>query len=130
MERSDLAEERISVEVAYALPQRQRIIELQVPRGCTAFEAVQQSGITLEFPDIDPDTAAMGIFGKPLDGKLLPPPKDYQLREKDRVEIYRPLLIDPKAARLARAAKAKENKASDGGAGENGAGEDSASEAG
>lgn len=106
-----VAEQELRVEVAYALPQRQRIIELHVKSGCTAWEAVQQSGITLEFPDIDLETADMGIFSKPLDGKLLPLPKDYRLKAKDRVEIYRPLLIDPKAARLARAARAKENRA-------------------
>jgi hypothetical protein len=109
MEKNEQGAERIKVEVAYALPQRQRIIELQVPRGATAFDAVQQSGITLEFPEIDPETADMGIFAKNLDGKTLPLPKEYQLKAKDRVEIYRPLQADPKAARQARAAKAKEN---------------------
>ncbi len=104
------AEPELRVEVAYALPQRQRIIELHVKSGCTAWEAVQQSGITLEFPDIDLESADMGIFAKPLDGKLLPLPKEYRLKARDRVEIYRPLLIDPKAARLARAARAKENR--------------------
>lgn len=104
----------IRVEVAYALPERQRIIALQVPEGCTAYEAVQKSGITLEFPAIDPDSADMGIFAKNLDGKVLPLPKDYVLREKDRVEIYRPLIADPKAARQARAARVKESRAQDG----------------
>lgn len=106
-------QDRIRVEVAYALPQRQRIIELQVTPGCTAFDAVQQSGITLEFPEIDPETADMGIFAKSLDGKTLPLPKEYQLKPMDRVEIYRPLLVDPKAARLARAAKVREEAGSE-----------------
>ena len=101
-------QDTIRVEVAYALPRRQRIIELQVAPGCTAFEAVERSGITLEFPEIDPETADMGIFAKSLDGKTLPLPKEYQLKPMDRVEIYRPLLIDPKAARAARAAKVRE----------------------
>lgn len=103
--------EHIPVEVAYALPERQRIIALQVAVGCTAFEAVLQSGIVREFPEIDPDSADMGIFSKNLDGKLLPTPKEYQLKPRDRVEIYRPLIIDPKAARQERAAKAKEKRA-------------------
>jgi putative ubiquitin-RnfH superfamily antitoxin RatB of RatAB toxin-antitoxin module len=100
----------IDVEVAYALPQRQRIIGLQVPEGCTAFEAVQRSGITLEFPDIDPETADMGIFSKSMDGKVLPLPKEYRLKARDRIEIYRPLIADPKAARQARATRVKEER--------------------
>jgi len=103
----------IPVEVAYALPERQRIITLQVPVGCTAYEAVQKSGITLEFPAIDPDTADMGIFGRNLDDKVLPSPKEYVLRERDRVEIYRPLIADPKAVRQARAARVREGRGQD-----------------
>ena len=96
-----------SVEVAYALPERQRIIEVEVAAGATALEAVRQSGIAREFPEIDLATASMGLFAKALDGKTLPLPQDYALKARDRVEIYRPLLIDPKAARQARAAKLK-----------------------
>jgi uncharacterized protein len=99
-------ETSITVEVAYATPQRQCIVEVTVPHGTSALDAVLQSGIARQFPDIDPHTASMGIFSKPLDGKALPLPQDYQLKARDRVEIYRPLLIDPKEARLARAAKA------------------------
>ena len=102
--------EQITVEVAYAQPQRQRIISLQVPEGSTALEAVKRSGIVRDFPEIDPDTADMGIFSKNMDGKALPLPADYQLKEKDRVEIYRPLLADPKEVRAKRAAKAKADK--------------------
>ncbi len=105
MEKND---ERIKVEVAYALPQRQGLIEVQVAPGASAFEAVQLSGITREFPEIDPETASMGIFSQALDGKILPLPKEYRVKPGDRVEIYRRLLLDPKAARQARAAKAKE----------------------
>jgi putative ubiquitin-RnfH superfamily antitoxin RatB of RatAB toxin-antitoxin module len=106
----DLAEALLPVEVAYALPQRQLIKALKVKQGCTALAAVKQSGIALEFPDIDPDTADMGIFSKSLDGKVLPLPAEYVLKAGDRVEIYRPLLADPKVARLQRAARARENK--------------------
>lgn len=108
MEKIDMPGQRIRVEVAYALPQRQRIIEVQVSPGTTALDAVLQSGITLEFPEIDPASASMGIFSRALDGKTLPLPQEYRLKERDRVEIYRPLVADPKAARQARAAKAKE----------------------
>lgn len=100
----------IEVEVVYALPQRQRLVTLQVPPGTTALEAVRLSHIAQEFPEIDLDTAAMGIFSKPLDGKNLPLPQDYRLAPRDRVEIYRPLLLDPKEARLARAANVKARK--------------------
>lgn len=106
----DTGPEQITVEVAFALAERQRIIVLQVPRGCTAREAARLSGITREFPDIDLDNADMGIFGKNLDGKLLPLPEAYALNPRERVEIYRPLLVDPKAARQARAAKVKDAK--------------------
>src|SRR5688572_8048725 len=82
----------LTVEVAYALPDRQLIKTLQVTTGCSALEAVRQSGITRDFPEINPDTADMGIFSKALDGKTLPLPQDYVLKEGDRVEIYRPLL--------------------------------------
>lgn len=105
------ARRMIRVEVAYALPDRQEIIALDVEQGCTAMEAARRSGITRHFPEIKLDEAAMGIFSKALDGKALPLPQDYPLEEWDRVEIYRPLLIDPKQARLARAEKAKKRVA-------------------
>jgi putative ubiquitin-RnfH superfamily antitoxin RatB of RatAB toxin-antitoxin module len=100
----------IPVEVAYALPERQRLIKLQVPLGCTALEAVRLSQIAREFPGLDIDSADMGIFAKNLDGKLLPTPEQYVLKPRDRVEIYRPLQADPKAARAQRAARVKEAK--------------------
>lgn len=109
------SEVMISVEVAYATPQRQRLIEVRVAQGTSAFDAVLQSGIAQEFPELDLASASMGIFAKPLDGKALPLPRDYTLKPRDRVEIYRPLLIDPKAARLARAAKVKAAKKAAGG---------------
>lgn len=98
----------ITVEVAFALPERQLIKALRVAPGCTALAAVKQSGIVQEFPGIDPDTAHMGIFAKNLDGKTLPLPQDYVLKAGDRIEIYRPLQADPKVARAQRAAKARQ----------------------
>lgn len=100
----------IKVEVAYALAERQKIIELMVEDNCTAFEAVKLSEITIHFPEIDLEAAEMGIFSKRLDGKVLPLPKAYKLQGGDRVEIYRPLLIDPKESRILRAQKAREKK--------------------
>jgi putative ubiquitin-RnfH superfamily antitoxin RatB of RatAB toxin-antitoxin module len=107
MALNNSAGELLKVEVAYALPERQRIVALEVRAGCTAYEAVLRSGIVKDFPEIDPEHADMGIFSRNLDGKALPLPKDYQLKEGDRVEIYRPLLLDPKQARLLRAARMK-----------------------
>lgn len=99
----DKAAATIPVEVAYATPKKQRIVALDVPLGTTAYEAVIASNITREFPGIDPESAPMGIFSRLLDGKGRPTPREYVLQEWDRVEIYRPLLIDPKQARLQRA---------------------------
>lgn len=90
----------INVEVAYARPDRQKIIELKVEKGTTALAAVKLSGIVAVFPEIDPETSNMGIFGK-----AVKQPSSHELRDGDRVEIYRPLKIDPKQARLNRAKK-------------------------
>ena len=107
---NDTTAERIPVEVAYATPQKQSIIALEVARGTTAYEAVVSSGIGSEYPEIDVENDAMGIFSLLMDGKRLPLPKEYILEAKDRIEIYRPLIIDPKKARLERAEKRKEAK--------------------
>ncbi|QIB66275.1 RnfH family protein [Kineobactrum salinum] len=90
----------INVEVAYALPERQAIVPLQVVPGTTALEAARRSGITERFAGIVLEDARLGIFGK-----VVAP--DQVLREGDRVEIYRPLIADPKEVRKARAAKVK-----------------------
>jgi hypothetical protein len=92
---------QIQVEVAYATPEKQRIIALDVDEGCTVFQAAEQSGICNEFPEIDLTEVKMGIFGKAVRN-----PSDEALKPADRVEIYRPLIIDPKVARANRAAKA------------------------
>lgn len=94
----------IGVEVAYALPDKQAIIALEVASGTTVLEAARQSGVTEQFEGIDLDNARYGIFGK------LVAPKQV-LREGDRVEIYRPLIADPKEVRKERAARAKERRA-------------------
>lgn len=99
------ADSLIDVEVAYALPDKQKIIALQVSEGTTAQEAAEQSGIVSEFGGIDLDSAKMGVFGKAVKPSQV-------LLAGDRVEIYRPLEIDPKESRKERAAKAKNNKTS------------------
>ncbi len=82
----------IAVEVAYALPDRQVLLTIQVPAGTTAQQAVVQSNIASHFADLHPETADLGVFGKAV-------PADHVLQAGDRVEIYRPLLADPKEVR-------------------------------
>lgn len=91
---------KIQVEVAFAAPDKQSILKLSVVEGTSVFDAAVASGIDSIYPEIDFSSADMGIFGK-----TVKKPKEQALREGDRVEIYRPLLIDPKQARLNRAAK-------------------------
>lgn len=97
----------ITVEVAYALPDQQKIIELLVEPGTTAFQAAERSGIVSVFPEIDLENAKMGIFGQSLGTKGLKPPREHELQPGDRVEIYRPLIADPKEVRRKRAEKKK-----------------------
>ena len=93
----------INIEVAYALDSKQALLELQVAEGTTALQAAQQSGITDKFEGIDLENAKLGIFSKVVAPTQV-------LREGDRVEIYRPLIADPKEVRKARAARAKERR--------------------
>lgn len=86
---------KINVEVAYADIHIQRIIQLMVEEGCTIELAIDRSGILLEFPDIDLMKQKVGIFSKQK--KLTD-----IVKEGDRVEIYRALLLDPKEARKRR----------------------------
>jgi uncharacterized protein len=101
---------QITVEVAFALPGKQKIVALQVAEGTSALEAVRQSRIDEIFPELDIEKADMGIFSQPLGAKGLPAPDKYQLQAGDRVEIYRPLIADPKEVRKQRAKKAKAGK--------------------
>lgn len=103
--------QNIRVEVAYALPEKQKIVALDVARGTTAYEAVVQSEIASQFVGLDIDNAPMGVFGQMLGSKGLAAAKDYVLKEYDRIEIYRPLIADPKALRKERAEKAKKKRA-------------------
>ena len=97
----------IRVEVAYALPEQQKIVALLVEPGTTAYQAVVRSNIVETFTELDIETAKMGIFGQALGTKGLKPAREHELQEGDRVEIYRPLTSDPKEARRRRADKAK-----------------------
>jgi hypothetical protein len=95
--------ERIAVEVAYAKPDEQWVIPLEVESGTTLQSAIEQSGIIGRFPEIDIATVKVGVFGKAA--KM-----DTQLNPGDRIEIYRPLIADPKEARKKRAAEGKQMK--------------------
>jgi len=92
--------EPLTVEVACAFPRRQLILELQVDEGTTAEQAIRASGILEQFPEIDLESSKVGIFGKPC--KFTD-----TLSHGDRVEIYRPLIADPKEVRKRRAAAGK-----------------------
>ncbi|MGM0516187.1 MAG: RnfH family protein [Pseudomonadota bacterium] len=88
----------MKVEVAYAKPDVQVLLEEDVPEGATVEEAIRTSGILERFPEIDLSEQKVGVFGKVA-------PLSRTLQERDRVEIYRPLIADPKAARRQRAKK-------------------------
>ena len=88
------------IEVVYALPQEQTLLKLSVPPGTTVAEAIRRSGVLQAYPEIDLDKNKFGIFGKLTQA-------DAQLRDKDRIEIYRPLRADPKEVRRKRAEEGK-----------------------
>ena len=88
--------DEISIEVVYALPHEQALFKLQAPQDTTMDGAIRLSGIMEKYPEIDLDKNKIGIFGKLTRA-------DAVLRDRDRIEIYRPLLADPKEARRKRA---------------------------
>lgn len=89
--------ERIRVQVCYALPERVFLRTLEVDAGATIEQALRLSGLLDEFPGLDLAGHAAGIFAKKK-------PLDTVLKEHDRIEVYRPLLADPKETRRRRAA--------------------------
>jgi uncharacterized protein len=89
------AEGPVDVEVVYALPGEQVVVKVELPGGATAAEAVERSGLRARFPEIAAG-AKLGIYGRIVTG-------DTRLVRGDRVEIYRPLIADPKQARRRRA---------------------------
>jgi len=92
--------EEIEVEVAFASIERQQIIAVRLPAGSTVQDAIMRSGILSEFPEIQLNVSRVGILGTLAT-------LDQPLRHRDRVEIYRPLIADPKEVRRRRAAHAK-----------------------
>lgn len=100
----------IQVEVVYANASRQKAVRVTVHEGASVREAIEQSGLLAEFPEIDLEKNKLGIWNK-----LAKP--DAVVRDKDRVEIYRPLIADPKEVRRQRAAEGKVMKKGGGEAG-------------
>lgn len=95
--------EHLLIEVAYALPEEQLILEVEVPADSTVEHAIKRSGILERYPQIDLESDKVGIFGKMC--KL-----NASLKNKDRIEIYRPLIADPKESRRQKAEMEKKKK--------------------
>lgn len=89
---------QLRIEVTYALREEQVLLELEMAEGTTVRQAVERSGVLQRFPEIDLARAGLGIFGRVVSPDTL-------LRDGDRVEIYRPLIADPKDARREKAAR-------------------------
>lgn len=90
----------LRVEVVYALPEREDAVKLSLLAGATAADAVRASGLLERHPEIDLARQKIGIYGKVVAAGAL-------LADGDRLEVYRPLLLDPKEARRRRALKKK-----------------------
>lgn len=103
--------ESLGIEVVYALPQRQELVRVKLPEGSTLKQAIEASGLLQKYPDIDLARNKVGVFGKL--SKM-----DAVLRDHDRVEIYRPLIADPKEVRKKRAEEGKAMKKGGGGGSE------------
>ncbi len=95
--------DKINIEVVYALPHEQTLLKLQMPQHSTVAEAITLSGIMKKNPDIDLEKNKLGIYGKLTKA-------DAVLRDKDRIEVYRPLFADPKEVRRKRAEEGKAMK--------------------
>ena len=91
---------KLSIDVCYALPDAQTLIAVELPAGATVQQAIDASGMLARHPEIDLAKQKVGVFGKIR-------PLDATLADHDRVEIYRPLIVDPKAARQRRVDKTR-----------------------
>jgi putative ubiquitin-RnfH superfamily antitoxin RatB of RatAB toxin-antitoxin module len=100
MRTEPAANELLRIELVYALPERQEVVRLRLPAGSTVQQAIEQSGLLAMYPEIDLTQNKLGIYAK-----LVKP--DTTLRDRDRVEIYRPLIADPKEVRRKHAAEDK-----------------------
>ena len=86
----------LEIEIVYGLANRQVLKSMSVTEGTTVRGAALKSGLEVEFPELDLQQAPLGIFGKAVKDETV-------LRDGDRIEVYRPLLVDPKEARRKRA---------------------------
>ena len=91
------------IEVSYALQDEQSLVTLELGAGASVLQAIHASGLLARYPDINLEVNKVGIFARLV--KL-----DTELRDRDRVEIYRPLIADPKEVRRQRAAEGKAMK--------------------
>jgi len=89
----------IHVEVVYALAQEQRLVELVLSDGATVTDALSRIAESAEFADLELNNAAVGIYGRVIKDRA------QRLNEGDRLEIYRPLSVDPMTARRLRASR-------------------------
>jgi putative ubiquitin-RnfH superfamily antitoxin RatB of RatAB toxin-antitoxin module len=101
-----VSEGLMQIEVAYALPTKQSLVDVAIKEGATVEEVIQASNLLNEYPDIDLSSTKVGIWSRVV--KLRDTVKD-----GDRIEIYRPLIADPKEIRKRRAEKAKEEGRAD-----------------
>lgn len=91
---------QLCIDVCYALPDAQTLISVSLPEGATVQQAIEASGILARHPEIDLARLKVGVYGKLK-------PLDTALADHDRVEIYRPLIVDPKTARQRRVDKSR-----------------------
>ena len=94
------AEGALYVEVVFALPEQQELVGLEIAEGTTVAQAIEQSGIAGKFPQQDLSRCAVGVWGQVVE-------RDRRLQDGDRVEIYRPLQMNPQDARRELAAKGR-----------------------
>jgi uncharacterized protein len=94
------------IEVVFALPERQELVAVELEEGATVADAIERSSIAALFPEHDIGRLPVGIWGRMVE-------RDHVLEDGDRVEIYRPLAIDPREQRRALAAKGKSMGAAD-----------------
>lgn len=92
------ADADLCVEVVYATPDSQSVYRLHVPRGTTVRTVIERCGIKRDHPELDVDACPLGIFGERV-------PPTAEVEAGDRIELYRPLIADPKETRRRRAAK-------------------------
>ncbi len=91
---------KLHIEIAYGTADEQVLLSHEVDQGCSVAMAIEQSGILQQYPEINLNQHKVGIFGQQVD-------LEHLVEEHDRIEIYRPLVIDPKTARMLRVQRKK-----------------------